>query len=110
MKESDFIVVKELGTGATGVVSKVKYKETGNDYAMKKIKINRSDSGILKEIMLLRDLNHNNIISLYTSFVEGDHIFLIMECAPRGDMLQHIEKQKKSSRFFPEKALWKFAF
>ena len=60
---------------------------------MKKLKIN-TDNSLLKEISLLRDLDHPNVIKFYTSFIDGDHIYLILELAPKGDLLKLITKQK----------------
>jgi len=41
--------------------------------------------------MLLKDLDHPNIIKLHTSFVENDHLYLVLELANGGDMLKLIE-------------------
>jgi len=58
---------------------------------MKKIQMAKQNSSILKEIMLLKDLDHPNIIKLHTSFVENDNLYLILELGRGGDMLRLIE-------------------
>ena len=40
----------------------------------------------LKEAHILKKLRHTNIIKYYSSFVEGNCLFIIMEYADNGDM------------------------
>ena len=40
----------------------------------------------LKEAHILKKLRHTNIIKYYSSFVEGNCLFIIMEYADDGDM------------------------
>ena len=40
----------------------------------------------LKEAHILKKLRHSNIIKYYSSFVEGNCLFIIMEYADDGDM------------------------
>jgi serine/threonine protein kinase len=58
---------------------------------MKKIKMQKQNTSLLKEIVVLKDLDHPNIIKLFTSFVEGDSLYLILELAKEGDLLRVIE-------------------
>lgn len=51
----------------------------------------KQNQSVLKEIVVLKDLDHPNIIKLYTSFVEGDSLYLILELAEEGDLLKMIE-------------------
>lgn len=55
-----------LGSGAFGDVFKATIRETGVNVAIKKFKILKNDFGIspevLKEVVLLRGLEHDNII------------------------------------------------
>jgi serine/threonine protein kinase len=40
----------------------------------------------LKEAQILRKLKHKNIIKYYTSFVENECLYIIMEYADGGDL------------------------
>lgn len=66
----------KLGEGTYGVVYKVKGigctdedKETGEFYALKKIRLESEEEGIpstaIREISILKELNHPNIVKLY---------------------------------------------
>ena len=58
--------LETLGSGSFGVVYKCKMKETNETIAIKKIKIDLDSEGIpstaLREICILRDLTHPNIV------------------------------------------------
>lgn len=41
--------------------------------------------------MMLKDLDHPNIIKLHTWFVENDNLYLVLELASGGDLLKLIE-------------------
>ena len=75
--KSDFEVLAKLGIGGGGVVYKVKNNYDTFEYAIKKIKINFSDvkeaNRILREVMLLSRLQHNNIVKYLQAWVEADN-------------------------------------
>ena len=54
--------------GTYGVVYKAQHKTTGNIVAMKKIRLETEEEGVpstaIREISLLRELEHPNIVSL----------------------------------------------
>lgn len=66
-----FKKIKTLGKGSYGEVLRVKNKNTGEIFALKKI-IQKSPQGIpqstLREISTLQKLNHPNIIKLLQIF------------------------------------------
>lgn len=57
---------KPCGEGTFGVVYKARDLKTGEYKALKKIKVDMSDEGVLstelREISLLRDISHPNIV------------------------------------------------
>ncbi len=59
-------VDKPIGQGTYGVVYRAKDRNTGETVAMKKIKLEVDDEGVpstaLREISLLKDLHHENIV------------------------------------------------
>lgn len=64
----NFEKIAQVGEGTYGNVFKVKDKTTGEVYAMKKIKMDKEKEGFpitaLREIKLLRQLDHGNILKL----------------------------------------------
>ena len=63
-----------IGSGAYSNVYKVKRKEDGIEYAMKKVDINdltfKEKQNALNEVRILASIVHNNIIGYKDSFVD----------------------------------------
>lgn len=94
----NYTVTKELGRGTWGVVHGAVQKGTGRMVAIKKIKSERKDDGInftaVREIKLLREFRHPNIIELVDVFTTPDMaVCLIYECAHTD--LEKILKDKR---------------
>ena len=72
----NYKVIKPLGAGTWGVVHMAEQKETGRIVAVKKIKSERSEEGVnftaVREIKLLREFRHENIIELVDVFSTPD--------------------------------------
>lgn len=71
----DYMITEKLGEGTYGVVYKANYKETSEIVAMKKIRLENEDEGIpstaIREISMLRELKHPNVVRyLISSFME----------------------------------------
>ncbi|RHY34253.1 hypothetical protein DYB32_001052 [Aphanomyces invadans] len=94
-------VIRELGTGAFGVVNLVQNIATGDQYAMKEITIgpNAKLSVLRNEINLWRGLQHPNIVRLVETYESATHIHMIMELCTGGHMLNAVKTRKQA---FPE--------
>ena len=61
--------MEKIGEGTYGVVYKAKDRVTGEIIALKKIRLEAEDEGIpstaIREISLLKELQHPNIVRLY---------------------------------------------
>mmetsp|Transcript_23333 Transcript_23333/g.30262 ORF Transcript_23333/g.30262 Transcript_23333/m.30262 type:complete len:132 (+) Transcript_23333:179-574(+) len=61
--------LEKIGEGTYGVVYKARDKVTGGVVALKKIRLDTEDEGIpstaIREISLLKELQHPNIVRLY---------------------------------------------
>jgi cyclin-dependent kinase 7 len=82
----NYKVIKALGQGTWGVVHMAEQKGTGRVVAIKKIKSERPEEGVnftaVREIKLLRDLKHENVIELVDCFATPDQaVCLVYECA-----------------------------
>ena len=88
--------LSELGTGAYGVVKKVCLRS--NPETIRAIKIIPKESLLLDqqkfcdEILILKNLDHPNIMKLYEYFTDDFNIYLVSEFCDQGDLLAKIEK------------------
>ncbi|KAG8276536.1 Cyclin-dependent kinase catalytic subunit [Homalodisca vitripennis] len=77
-----FAKFEKIGEGTYGVVYKAK-DNNGTEVALKKIRIDTDGEGIpstaIREISLLKDLNHVNIVKLQDVIVRETKIFLVFE-------------------------------
>jgi serine/threonine protein kinase len=62
----DYIKVEKIGEGTYGVVYKGRNKKTNRTVALKKIRLENEEEGVpstaIREISLLRELQHPNIV------------------------------------------------
>ena len=87
---SDFKILCELGKGSYGLVYKVQSQIDNNIYVIKKMELKhmkeKQQNEAWKEVMILKKVNHSNIIKYYTSFLEDDNLYIVMEYAEGGDL------------------------
>ena len=92
-KFQDYQISSQLGLGTFGIVYKVLCLKSQQEYVLKKINIKnmkqKHQKEAIKEVQILRKVNHQNIIKYYTSFIDEDFLYIIMEYAQGGD-LQHV--------------------
>ncbi|CAD8076410.1 unnamed protein product [Paramecium sonneborni] len=110
--QSDFdffyVLQKQIGSGSFSQVFLARNKYDGNEYAvkyiMKKEEIIEIDKQqLVKEISILRQLQHQSIIKLHETFETNDAVYLVMEYLKGGDLLQFIEE--KQDRIFTEEQI-----
>ena len=95
-----YIIGKEIGKGAYAVVKQCINKETKEHLAMKiysNITCNSSSKTkkhIIKEISILKELNHKNLIKLHDYFQDERSLYIVMEEA-KGSSLQHFLKTNR---------------
>jgi NIMA (never in mitosis gene a)-related kinase len=110
----DFELVSELGRGTYGVVHKVRSKRDGKIYCMKRVKCGhlspQRQREVLMEVLMLRRLNHKHVIGYYTSFVEKNSLYIVMEYAANGDLQRVLDQHKRSKTYVPEKKLWRILY
>jgi calcium-dependent protein kinase len=90
-----------LGKGSFGKVYKVKHKVSGQEYAMKVLKKDHAyysevnEQEILKEIKILKNLDHQNIIKIHEYFNTPKEIFIISELCKHGELYQKLVKENQ---------------
>lgn len=83
----------KLGSGAFATVILATENKTGKKYAMKvieKAKAKGLESQIIKEITILKRIQHPNIIRLYECFETKEKIYMQMEYVDGGELFDRI--------------------
>merc|ERR1719259_531699 len=79
----DYLKIEKIGEGTYGVVYKGRHKSTGQIVAMKKIRLESEEEGVpstaVREISLLKELNHPNVVRLLDVLMQESRLYLIFE-------------------------------
>ncbi|XP_059649583.1 cell division control protein 2 homolog 1-like [Cornus florida] len=82
--EDKYQLIEMIGKGGFGVVYKCRERATNKTVALKRIIFKDQDEGVpssvIREISLLQELNHGNIIRLLEVINNGAGVDLIFEC------------------------------
>ena len=98
----DFEIMKTLGSGYFGEVFLVKYNKNQKYYAMKKLNLKKNKGAdIYKEIKLLENLDHPHIIHYFTSFIEDNFWYIVVEFM-NGKNLQDLIKENIKNKKYME--------
>ena len=107
-----FLILDKIGEGSFSSVYKVKRKEDGLVYALKKVKFlklkEKEKLNSLNEIRILSSINNPNVISYKEAFFDENDstLNIIMEYADKGDLFQLISEYKKKKEHFEENEIW----
>jgi calcium-dependent protein kinase len=77
-----------IGKGSFSEVYKASFN--GQSFAVKKTNYKRLNKKLLRnlylEIHILRTYSHKNIVKLHDVYVKNDHLMLVMDLCPLGDL------------------------
>nr|XP_057929832.1 serine/threonine-protein kinase Nek1 isoform X2 [Doryrhamphus excisus] len=102
-----YVKVKKIGEGSFGKAALVKSKEDGHQYVIKEISISgmsakeRQESR--KEVAVLANMSHPNIVQYKESFEEGGCLYIVMDYCEGGDLFKKINSQR--GILFPEEQI-----
>ncbi|KAF5921041.1 hypothetical protein HPG69_010845 [Diceros bicornis minor] len=114
-----FQKVEKIGEGTYGVVYKAKNKETGQLVALKKIRLDLETEGVpstaIREISLLKELKHPNIVRLLDVVHSEKKLYLVfeflsqdlkkyMDSTPASELPMHLVKVPREGRGRPANA------
>uniref|UniRef100_A0A3Q3KB21 Protein kinase domain-containing protein n=1 Tax=Monopterus albus TaxID=43700 RepID=A0A3Q3KB21_MONAL len=95
----------ELGSGQFAVVRRCRHRRTGVEYAAKFIKKRRSKSSrrgvtredIEREVNILKEIQHPNIITLHEVFENKADVILILELVAGGELFDFLAEKESLS-------------
>uniref|UniRef100_A0AC35U9J3 Non-specific serine/threonine protein kinase n=1 Tax=Rhabditophanes sp. KR3021 TaxID=114890 RepID=A0AC35U9J3_9BILA len=89
----DYESIQLVGTGTYGECFKSLEIKTGNIVAVKIVKLETGDNftTIQQEIHMLRSCTHPNIIAYYSSFLNRNKLYIVMEYCSGGSLQVRIE-------------------
>jgi len=98
----------KLGEGVTANVYKIQHKKTGTEYALKVIKLMRVTDPekremLLREIPVLKTLDHPGIIKIVEVFRMMNTIYIVMELCSGGELFDYALDQP-ASKFSEQRA------
>ncbi|KAK7866658.1 hypothetical protein R5R35_000274 [Gryllus longicercus] len=98
--EECYDVYEEIGKGQFAVVRRCVEKSTGNQFAAKFMRKRRvcrgvSSEDIEREVKLLLQLKHKNIVSLHQVFESRQEVVLVLELIEGGELFHYVSKRDR---------------
>ncbi|CAG9335900.1 unnamed protein product [Blepharisma stoltei] len=108
--ENDYLFQKQIGTGSFAAVYLAKDLDSKKSFAIKsinKVVIQRNKRNldqIIREIEIMRQIDHPNIAKLYKIYESETHVHLVLEYVAGGTLLQRLTtkgpfSEEKSAKF-----------
>jgi len=92
---AQFQIMQRLGEGTYGVVYQAVRRSDGQTVALKQIRLEMEDEGMpsvaIREISVLKELNHRNIVKLEQVISDRDRLYLVFEYLDR-DLKQYMDQ------------------
>ncbi|KAI4885207.1 hypothetical protein NFI96_018764 [Prochilodus magdalenae] len=99
--------LKKIGEGSFGKAILVRSRADGHQYVIKEIGISRMSNKerqeSRKEVAVLANMSHPNIVQYKESFEEGGCLYIVMDYCEGGDLFKKINNQK--GVLFPEEQI-----
>jgi len=99
--EEAYTLGREIGKGGFSVVVEATNKKTGQKVAVKRIKKDQVEGDdiklLLREVQIMRGLDHPNILKLYEVYESEEEFFLIMELVTGKELFDKIVEKGQYS-------------
>ncbi|XP_013381936.1 cyclin-dependent kinase 1 [Lingula anatina] len=83
MNMDDYVKIEKIGEGTYGVVYKGRNKKNNKTVALKKIRLESEEEGVpstaIREISLLKELQHPNVVNLEDILMQENKLYLVFE-------------------------------
>jgi calcium-dependent protein kinase len=98
----EYAILEYIGQGSYGKVYKAKHRKTGVLRAIKKINKSHFSSiedeeKLIKEISILKELDHPNILKIYEFFNSQNELYIVSEMLTGGELFKRIIEEKHFS-------------
>lgn len=93
--EDQLIFIKEIGRGSTSIVYLAQNLEKTSKFAVKCIskkilKKAHAIRNLINEINIMRRVKHKNLAELHYAYEDEEHVYLVMEYLPYGNLLKRV--------------------
>lgn len=102
---NNYHIYEEVGRGKYSVVYKGRKKKTIEYVAVKSVERSRRRK-LMNEVRIFHNLNHRNILKFWNWYETRNHLWIIFEYCPGGDLYTIIDTDKK----LPENSVRKFGY
>lgn len=97
--------IEKIGEGTYGVVYKARDRTTGQIVALKKIRLESEEEGVpstaIREISLLKELDHPNVVRLMDIVHADARLYLVFEYLDL-DLKRYMDDVRKGEGFTPD--------
>ena len=98
----DYIIKKTIGTGTFSTVKLGVHRITQKKVAVKILDKNKIESKddlerIIREMQILTEMDHQNVIKIFKIYEEEDNFSIIMEYCEGGELFNYIVKKQRLS-------------
>lgn len=108
----EYNIMKTIGKGKFAVVYRAQKIGEDQVVALKRISVDmmneKARDKCLKEVKLLQNLDHPNIIRYMDSFITENDLIIVYEWAAAGDLKRQLRKAQEKGVGFEERVIWKY--